>query len=194
MLINNCWWRSDTKCYTLRYRKIFCLELEKYKWKTSKLIKGSVHFLIMHVSVFQPPDQHRFLHINKDMRSLWIVFCVCGLTIAWICTVYVKIFLVKYEKWSTNTSVGGIIRWHFKPGTLYIRGFIVINIKLNSETRHFLSHMSCRVNCFKISFSTCGCNVFICIRITFHPCFASITFWQTLHATNIFKIYIDDNI
>lgn len=125
----------------------------------------------MHVSVFQPPDQHRFLHINKDMRSLWIVFCVCGLTIAWICTVYVKIFLVKYEKWSTNTSVGGIIRWHFKPGTLYIRGFIVINIKLNSETKTFYHIWA--VNCFKISFSTCGCNVFICIRITFHPCFAS---------------------
>lgn len=28
-------------------------------------------------NVFQPPDQHRFLHINKDMRSLWIAFlCV----------------------------------------------------------------------------------------------------------------------
>lgn len=133
----------------------------------------------MHVSVFQPPEQRCFSYINKDVRSLcldstgYFFFSVWVNYIAWICTVYVKIFLVKYEKWSTNTSVGGIIRWHFKPGTLYIRGFIVINIKLNSETRHFLIHMSCRVNCFKISFSTCGCNVFICIRITFHPCFAS---------------------
>lgn len=160
------------------WHKMLYIELSKNilsrTWEVMKnIIKGSVHFLIMHVSVFQPPDQHRFLHINKDMRSLWIAFLCVLVNYRWICTVYVKIFLVKYEKWSTNTSVGGIIRWHFKPGTLYIRGFIVINIKLNSETRHFLSHMSCRVNCFKISFSPCGCNVSICIRITFHPCFAS---------------------
>lgn len=50
--------------------------------------------------------------------------------IVWICIVYVKIFFVKYEKWLINISVGGIIRWYFKLGMLYIRGFIVININL----------------------------------------------------------------
>lgn len=164
------------------WHKILYIELSKNilsrTWEVMKNIKVDKGKRSLSYNacfcISTPISAYRFLHINKDMRSLWITFlCVWVNYIAWICTVYVKIFLVKYEKWSTNTSVGGIIRWHFKPGTLYIRGFIVINIKLNSETRHFLSHMSRRVNCFKISFSTCGCNVFICIRITFHLCFAS---------------------
>lgn len=107
------------------------------------------------------------------MCSLWIVFFLCGLIIVWICIVYVKIFFVKYEKWLINISVGGIIRWYFKLGMLYIRGFIVINIKFNLEIRYFLIYMSCRVNCFKILFFICGCNVFICICIMFYLCFVS---------------------
>lgn len=107
------------------------------------------------------------------MCSLWIVFLCVGVNYCMDLIVYVKIFFVKYEKWLINISVGGLIRWYFKLGMLYIRGFIVINIKFNLEIRYFLLYMSCRVNCFKILFFICGCNVFICIFIMFYLCFVS---------------------